>query len=346
MALNLVLFEKYARWGWPLHRRLVRGLARRCRRCVISERCAPLDRQGVCRACAEAGPSLRVEPASPSASQAMQAEFDALLRGMAGKGPAYDAALLLSGGKDSAYILYRLRKQYPDLRLLCILVDNGFMARRAMENAAHVAEAMRSDLLVDRGHIPEFAGTLRQAFVSLRGRGAYEVIDRADGDLIFQTGRAITGRMGIPLLVNGLSWVQMQRIFGVREGFDLPPRGPFREVCPLAVWRPGEQDIRRMVVERGLIPAGNDSPLATNSALVTPMSVIDVLNLGYCSFEPEFSQLVREGKTDPWLWRNIFELLEYGVRTGRLVRDADEILSRLQLTVGEIVSIDKRHKQE
>lgn len=274
----------------------------------------------------------------------MQAEFDALLQEMAGKGPAYDAALLLSGGKDSAYILYRLRKQYPDLRLLCILVDNGFMARRAMENAAHVAEAMRSDLLVDRGHIPEFAGTLRQAFVSLRGRGAYEVIDRADGDLIFQTGRAITGRMGIPLLVNGLSWVQMQRIFGVREGFDLPPRGPFREVCPLAVWRPGEQDIRRMVVEQGLIPAGNDSPLATNSALVTPMSVIDVLNLGYCSFEPEFSQLVREGKTDPWLWRNIFELLEYGVRTGRLVRDADEILSRLQLTVGEVVSINKLHK--
>lgn len=28
------------------------------------------------------------------------------------------------------------------------------------------------------------------------------------------------------------------------------------------------------------------------------MSVVDVLNNGYCSFEPEFAQLVREGKTE------------------------------------------------
>jgi hypothetical protein len=66
------------------------------------------------------------------------------------------------------------------------------------------------------------------------------------------------------------------------------------------------------------------------------MCVVDILNHGYCSFEPEFAQLVREKKTDRRLWLHIFELMEHGVRTGRLVKEANQTLSRLGLTLNEI----------
>jgi hypothetical protein len=90
------------------------------------------------------------------------------------------------------------------------------------------------------------------------------------------------------------------------------------------------------VRQLGLLTPGNDSPLVTNSVLAIPMCVSDILNRGYCSFEPEFAQLVREGKADRRLWLGIFELMEYGVRTGRLIREANLTLGRLGLTLDQI----------
>jgi hypothetical protein len=159
--------------------------------------------------------------------------------------------------------------------------------------------------------------------------------------MIFDVGCRAAADQGIPLVLSGLSWVQLQHIVGIGgDSFtlgDVP-----RQVFPLAVWRTGEQEIRAEVRRRGLVLPGHDSPLATNSDLVLPMSVVDVLNLGYCSFEPEFAQLAREGKTDRRLWRGVFESLEHGVRTGRLVADADRVLARLGLTVGQVVDASRR----
>jgi hypothetical protein len=141
--------------------------------------------------------------------------------------------------------------------------------------------------------------------------------------------------MGIPLLIGGLSWVQLQQIVGV-DTFELPDQTEPRMIFPLAVWRVDEQDIRRTVRAQRLLTPGNDSPLVTNSALVLPMCVVDILTHGYCSFEYEFAQLIREKKTDRRLWLGIFQLMEYGVRTGRLIGEANCTLSRLGLTLDEI----------
>ena len=39
----------------------------------------------------------------------------------------YHVVLLLSGGKDSAYLLWRMRAEYPELRILCVTINNGFI---------------------------------------------------------------------------------------------------------------------------------------------------------------------------------------------------------------------------
>ena len=327
------IFEFSARRLWPLARHLVRR-SPRCRRCILSERHAPLA-DGLCPECARAAAAPSAAPGG-SVPAGSQARFDELIRSHSGGRGRYDAALLLSGGKDSAYILDRLRREHPALRLLCIMVDNGMTSSVAFANARHVAGKLGADLLEVRSHVEEFSRTLRAAFLSLAGRGAYGVVDRADGDLIFKIGRETAAGLGIGLVIAGLSWVQLEKIFDLKD-FELTHAGGLREVFPLAVWRTGEDEIRREVRERGLVLPGTDSPIVSNHELVIAMAVADILNLGYSSFEPEFAQLVREGKTDRRTWLYVFELLEFAVRRGFLDRDFAKGLARLGLTPADVI---------
>lgn len=155
----------------------------------------------------------------------------------------YHALLLLSGGKDSAYMLYRLKKEYPQLRILCVAVNNGFMSSTAIKGAQFVAEKTKSDLLIVNTYINDFAEKLRQAFLDLNGQGAY--------------------------------------------------------------------------------------------------GVIDILNNGYSSFEPEFAQLIREKKADRKMWLYVFELLEFASRKGLLNKDLNICLAKLNLKISDIVKDSK-----
>jgi hypothetical protein len=112
-----------------------------------------------------------------------------------------------------------------------------------------------------------------------------------------------------------------------------------RVLFPMYVWRIDEQELRRRVIELGLIQPGHDSPLVTNNTLVPLMGIIDVKNLGYSSFEPEFATLVRAGKTDRRLWLAIFEMLEYSSRSRFLMeRLVGHTLRALNLTIEQILT--------
>ncbi len=330
------LIDMYAAHGWPIVRNFV-SLSRRCSRCIVSEKYTPLT-AGVCGACLELprGQAAGAAPAGESeAPQSMKADFEATIHAHTGRG-RYDAVLMLSGGKDSAYILHRLKEEFPAFKVLCVVVDNGFMSPHAVNGARHVAGKLNADLMVVNSHVDEFAAVIRRAFLSLDGRGAYGVVDFADGELIFEVGRRIAAALGIPLMIGGLSWVQVQMIVGI-DGYALRRPGEPAQVFPLAVWRVNEQEIRAQVRALGLLPPGTDSPVQSNSDLILAMSVIDVLNLGYCSFEPEFAQMVRQGKTDRKTWLHLFELLEYGVRKGFFKKDLERTLGRLDIKLSEVV---------
>ncbi|MBF0398130.1 MAG: hypothetical protein HQK78_15230, partial [Desulfobacterales bacterium] len=59
----------------------------------------------------------------------------------------YDVIVSYSGGKDSSYTLYYLRKTY-DLNILALLVDNDFVAKQAWENARNVTARLGIDLMI------------------------------------------------------------------------------------------------------------------------------------------------------------------------------------------------------
>lgn len=324
-------FELFAMYGWPMMRHLVR-LSRRCDRCILSEKRSHLV-NGICAECRANRTTSRDE--APEVSEETRVRFSRTIQLFSGKSH-YDALLLLSGGKDSAYILHRLKQDYPELKILCVTVNNGFMSPVAIANAEKAAQKLSRDHIIINSEAADFASVLRLAFLNLNGRGGYGIVDHADGSKIFDIGKQLARDLDIPLVIGGLSWIQVQRIVG-GDDFEMKEPNEPRIIFPLAVWRTHEQKILEYVRLHDLMIPGSDSPIVSNSTLILAMSVIDVLNLGYSSFEPEFAQMVREGKTERKLWLHLFELLEYASTRGILKRDVTETLQRLDLRISDVV---------
>ncbi|HOX06585.1 MAG TPA: hypothetical protein PK280_09300 [Planctomycetota bacterium] len=364
-------FEFYARHLWRFHRLLARGhLRRRCERCSVSEAFSPLGPDGICGEChAPANAAVRPGQEPDGRPEALRAELDRLLREHQGKGPGlHDALVMLSGGKDSALLLLELRRRYPGLRLLALTIDNSFMSPIALENCRQVAEKVDVDLVTLKPARSLFEKSFRFACTGIEaGKGAFETVDRIDADLGFSLAKIYAATHRIPLLMSGLSWAQVERLFGVQTfevpagqamakvtatlGTDLaaiyapeeldywwdPGRFPReswpRFIHPFYAWRIPEQEIRDTVVREGLIAPGNDSPLLTNNVLIPMMVLRDYLLLGYASFEPEFASQVRAGKADRIFWRNVFEMLEHSAKTGWLLgKEVDKLAKGIGLT--------------
>jgi len=363
------MFEWYARNAWNLHRAFVgRHLHKRCRRCVVSAAYSPLDDTGLCRLCATYVPPAAGD-ADEKAADGLAASLDALFVAHQGKGRGlYDAAVMLSGGKDSAFLIHELQRRYPALRILALTIDNSYMSPVALDNARLSVAKLDVDHITLR--LPE--SVYRKSFrfactIVAPDKGCFETVDRIDADLGFSQAKIFAAQNDIPLLLSGLSWAQIELLFGVKS-YEVPQEQAFariettlghslaeiyepnelqywwdparyprdrwpRFIHPFYVWRHGEEEIKSKVTELGLIEPGNESPLLTNNQIIPLMIVVDYLRLGYASFEPEFAQLVREGKASPGFWRNVFEMLEYSARTGWMLdKELDKIIRSVDLT--------------
>lgn len=330
MNRNKIL-ELYATYLWPVVRKFVK-ISKRCKTCILSEKCVPLT-NGLCDQCVK---SKVINKESLEATPQTKLHFEQTIQSYIQNNNRYDGLLLLSGGKDSAYILHRLKMEFPKLKILAVMINNGFSSPVAISNAKNVAEKLKTDFFIANSNIDDFSQAFRKAFLSLNGRGSSGVVDFTDGQLIFQIGQQIACDLKIPLVIGGLSWVQVQNIVGINH-FELIERKEVKIIFPLAVWRTHEQEIRKNVRDLGLLPKGSDSPIVSNNNLITTMSAIDVLNNGYCSFEPEFAQMIREGKTDRKIWLHLFELLEYATTRGLLNKELKETLSKLNLLQSDLV---------
>jgi len=348
-------------------------LARRCTRCIVSERYLPIQ-DGLCDACRTAQSGPAASAGLRAGAPGMEEELRQVLQQHAGRGAGnFDALLLFSGGKDSAFLLHRLRSEFPQLRLLAVTVDNGFFSQVALANCRHILDCVEGvDHMFFRPHRQLYIKTFRHALTHLNEGGCYTTVDRMDGDLTFDIARNLAAWLEIPLMIAGLSPGQIERILGLysfetrREderqkrtqcaGFALeeiyddqerekywwdgtawPDRRIPRVLYPFYAWGYDEGDIRSEVVRLGLMQAGQDNPLATNNDTIPVMLAVDSCRLGYSGFEPEFAELVRAGKADRAFWLAVFESLEYLCRRGQFMpRSIAETLQRLGLSHAEV----------
>lgn len=248
----------------------------------------------------------------------------------------YQALLLLSSGKDSAYILDRLKIEFPNLKILCLFVNNGFSSSFAIKNIIHITNKLKTDLIISNDFVNEFYDSFRNAFINLNGQGSSGVVDKSDGDKIFEIGKNIASQMNIPYVIGGLSWTQVRQILNCHD-FILKEENKPSLLFPLAVWQTNENEIRKYVRNKGLVLKGTDSPIVSNNDLIVTMCAIDVLNKGYCSFEPEFAQMIREKKAVRKDWLYNFEMLEFATLKGLLKKDIENTLGKLGLQLNDVL---------
>ena len=113
---KMQLVEKYAKWAWPIHRLFVKKyLSARCKTCLVTAKYSPFE-NGICKECREFKANF-IEN-KQGADEKLTNDLHELLKKTHSIDGKYDALLLLSGGKDSAYLLQRLVTEHPHLKIL------------------------------------------------------------------------------------------------------------------------------------------------------------------------------------------------------------------------------------
>jgi hypothetical protein len=381
---DLRRFDFLAQNIWPKIRLLFKGsVAARCNQCVLSSK-APatvLNKWGICNFCEEFN-TLKKDQGQKRWEDMYVAHqrqhLDQMLTDHQGKGRnRYDALVLFSGGKDSVYILARVRKDYPRLRLLLMTWDNGYYSKIALEASKRIARKLDLDHLVYRPISSVYKTLYRYTLQHVAEKGSYQTVDRLDGTLNQLLGLDFAYEFEIPLVLSGVDWaqsliMQSQTYFVApdedihsrilvdrmeqRSGFKIkniftPENqklfwdGTGKErrripkyVLPLAAWRPNKADVQVQLDKEGLLPKRDSSPIITNNQVLSVMTALDIKRIGYCSFEPEFSAMIRMNESEPIYWKNVFECVEYLIRTDSSILKAviNRVLIKLELTPQEV----------
>lgn len=116
---------------------------RRCHNCLISETFPgiTLSYKGVCNLCENFEPEKDMQ-----LIEANRKKTDAIIAEKKGKS-IYDAIVSYSGGKDSSYTLYYLKKKH-DLNILALLIDNDFVSEQTWKNARMLTNKLNVDLMI------------------------------------------------------------------------------------------------------------------------------------------------------------------------------------------------------
>lgn len=125
-----------------------------CKKCVLDSDIPGIqinEESGLCHFCET------YTPLTPQEKNDYLARIEKLFEQYGGKGN-YDVIYALSGGKDSSYTLYKLKKDYPFLKILAVQFDNGFTSENAITNAKKMCRitgcdyfqlTMKEEILLD-----------------------------------------------------------------------------------------------------------------------------------------------------------------------------------------------------
>ncbi|HEU0014581.1 MAG TPA: hypothetical protein VFQ45_12900 [Longimicrobium sp.] len=343
-------------------------LDRRCARCLVSEKRHPLT-DGLCQACIAAGPPRPPEPATEKNLRELREAVAAALPGGPGSVPGpHDAIVLNSGGKDSLYMIVRLLRDFPGLRLLSVSYDNGFLNELSVRNIQAVCAARGVESLVVKPDPAIYRAIIGAGMRAAGTVGCYRV-DSMDGAIFRDLASALAVERRIPLVFCGHTAAQTRTILGLdqctmppemlardrADYFGIPVADVFggddahvwkgsrhdparipRWVFPHHAWRPSQAEIESFLAEAGFAPP-RVKQYFTGNDLQAVFLLHDYRRMGWFSYEPEAAIMLRAGLVDRAEWRRIYALMEVVARSGRLTRRvAAPVLAKLGLDYEEL----------
>ena len=281
----------------------------------------------------------------------------------------YQALVCLSGGKDSLYLLHRLRVDYG-LDVLAFTVDAN-IPDVAWKSIRRTIERLQVDHLVYRPP-PElyrklFAYLLRHQ----EPRGAVYTVSYVYAPLFEGAALQAATEKGIPVVFAGYSPGQPEpermhyefrreliertdwtppglRDSGAFSATELarfwdPRRWPSgtrfpRYIAPFHAWDYDQDAIIDRIVELDLVERrSHASPVVSNYPVNWLLMYSDLRNLGYNPYAPEFSALIRQGKASYRYWKVMAPAVDAMIRHRALLgRNVTTQMNWLQLREEEL----------
>lgn len=335
---------------------------KRCSACLLPAAVpgSDIDASGHCAMCRTPVPAAAAAP-----DVACHEDLERTLAAARGNPhAAHDCIVPLSGGKDSLYLLHRLKVDYG-LRVLAFTSDIDLPTvawasiRRAVQqlDVDHVIHAPAPGLMTR---------LFRHLLTHQEERGAVYTVSYVYAPMFEGAAIRLAAERRIPLVLAGYSPgqpdpVRMRYEFSPRLIADenwTPPHlaacGAFsaddlavfhdprrlppglhlpRYLAPFHAWPYDQERIMRAVAELGLVRRrSHASPIVSNYPINWLMMYSDLRNLGYNPYAPEFCELIRSGRASRRHWRVMAPLVDVMIRRrlgpGRAVAHA---MRRLEL---------------
>lgn len=314
-----------------------RLFTKRCTRCVMPEKYPDIsfNSEGVCGYClgeqhfgVSGDPEVRELMARKNE---LREDFERAVSECKGQGE-YDCLVLLSGGKDSAYLAYLLKERY-ELKILSLTVDTGLLSKLAIPNCQKTAEYLDIDHIVITPRAGFFKKLYRYYlthpnFVKEKYEevGYLSTVCRACCEAVHSIGLQEAYRRGIPLVALGYSPDQIEHYFYEIPRKEICEQGwvpkelynePFDEEDRKYFWDPniyteksnfprvllpyhvidysGIGDVTKKVEEIGLIRKRKASPIVTNCQMGMLLAYLDIKKQGYNPIISALGYDIKEG---------------------------------------------------
>jgi hypothetical protein len=316
-----------------------------CRNCLLPDAVPNivLDTSHVCNLCQ----AHQVSDCSQSEliRSTREGDLEYALKNSKGKG-SHDALVCLSGGKDSIYLLYKLKTEYK-LNILAFTTDMN-VPPVAWENIKRTVAKLDVEHLVFRPEQQFYRKFYRWLLQHQEERGAVRTVCYVCAPLFEGYALKAATERGIPLVLAAYSpgqpdpermvyefpesrichtdWTPKELrdcgLFSASElahfwnPFQYPEGTKFpRYLAPFHAWEYNQAKIIKLVVELGLVKdARSASPIESNCHLNWLLMYSDLKNLGYNPYMPEFSALIREGKASRLYWKVLMPLMNLMIK--------------------------------
>jgi hypothetical protein len=318
---------------------------KRCKICLLPE-AAPdsdIDTEGVCKLCRNRSPAVAARGPDPALRQDLE---DTLRSCRNFKGASHDCIVPLSGGKDSVYLLYKLKVEYG-LRVLAFTADID-LPQVAWSNIRTALAKLDIDHLVYSPAPKLFTRLFAYLLRNQEARGAVYTVSYVYAPMFEGEAIRIAIEKNIPLILAGYSpgqpdparmhyefskelihnedWTpphlkecgefsvdELRHFFNPLE-LAAGTRFP-RYLAPYHAWDYDQDEVIRKVAELGLVRRkSHASPIVSNYPINWLMMYSDLKHFGYNPYAPEFSALIREGKASLAYWRVMAPIVDQMIR--------------------------------